>query len=96
MFSTPWFVIWEEDDATLKALADRGEPVITTVYLNDVKVKRVLLTAEALWESIATTKAKAEEMILAAAAQGGSPRDMNIEVWARDVAPRRPRAAAIF
>jgi hypothetical protein len=96
MFSPPLSVIWKEDDATLKALADRGEPVITTVYLNDVKVKRVMLTAEALWESIAKTKATAEAMILATAARGVSPRDMNIEVWSRDIAPRGPRAAAVF
>lgn len=96
MFSAPLSVIWKEDDATLKALADRGDLVITTVYLNDVKVKRVMLTAEALWESIAKTKAKAEEMILAAAARGVSPRDMSIEVWSRDIAPRGPSAAAVF
>jgi hypothetical protein len=49
-------VTWKEDDATLTALADRGGPVLTTVYLNDVKLKRVMLTAEALWESVAKSK----------------------------------------
>lgn len=89
-------VIWKEDPATLKALADRGEPVITTVHLNDTKVKRVMLTAEALWESVEKTKAKAEEMIHEAAARGVSAREMNIEVRVADVTPRRPRANAVF
>ena len=55
-----------------------------------------MLTPEALWEGIADAQAKTQEMILAAAARGVSRRDMTIEVWARDVAPLRPRAAAVF
>lgn len=74
-------ISWEEDAAAIEDRGTRGEPVITTVRVDGVKVKTVKISSEALEdERFPKCKDMVERKVRAALGRGLSPRETAIEI----------------